>query len=416
MKSNGSGAGGLSRRKRLAGKLSLVLFGVLLGLAFAEVTLRVIGYTYPVFYTTDVDRGYALKPNMAGWYRKENDVYVRINSAGLRDREHTKAKPPNTIRIAVVGDSYAEALQVPMEKAFWFVMGEKLKECRAFGGRDVEVINFGVSGYGTAQELITLRKQVWDYSPDIVLLAVTTNNDISDNVRALKKTDEIPYFVLSDNRLVEDDSFRETKAFRLRSSTLNRIGTWLRDNLRFIQAVNQGHHALKAYIAARRAKSAAPQNKDAQNTAGAQNVPAASEELGVDNVVYRKPNDAVWNEAWRVTEALIRQMRDEVKSRGAKLVVVTLSNGIQAYPDPAGREAFMRRVGVPDLFYPDRRIKTFCEQESIPVITLAPALQSYAEQNRVFLHGFGKEIGNGHWNEHGHLRAGEMIAQELCRW
>ena len=42
------------------------------------------------------------------------------------------------------------------------------------------------------QEFLTLREKVWKYSPDLVMLAVTTNNDITDNSRALKKTDEIP--------------------------------------------------------------------------------------------------------------------------------------------------------------------------------------------------------------------------------
>jgi hypothetical protein len=40
------------------------------------------------------------------------------------------------------------------------------------------------------------------YSPDIVLFAVTTNNDITDNSRALKKADELRYFVYLDGRLV----------------------------------------------------------------------------------------------------------------------------------------------------------------------------------------------------------------------
>src|SRR6185295_10028825 len=91
-------------------RLALMLFGLLFGLLIAEVTLRIIGYSYPEFYVTDSSRGYALRPNATGWYRKENEVYVQINSDGLRDREHSKAKPPNTIRIAIVGDSYAEAL------------------------------------------------------------------------------------------------------------------------------------------------------------------------------------------------------------------------------------------------------------------------------------------------------------------
>src|SRR5678816_4718224 len=97
-------------------------------------------------------------------YRKENEVFVHINSDGLRDLEHTKTKPPDTIRIAVVGDSYAEALQVPLESTFWFLLSKSLNSCSATQ-KHIEVINFGVSGYGTAQELLTLREHVWEYSP-----------------------------------------------------------------------------------------------------------------------------------------------------------------------------------------------------------------------------------------------------------
>ncbi|MEA2173214.1 MAG: hypothetical protein QOD00_806 [Blastocatellia bacterium] len=414
------------RASRRSVKIALILFGLFIGFAIAEAGLRIIGYTYPVFYTTDHARGYALRPGMAGWYRKENDVYVRINSDGLRDREHSRTKNADTLRIALLGDSYAEALQVPQEDAFWEVMRRKLESCGALtGGRKVEVINFGVSGYGTAQELITLREKVWDYSPDIVMLAVTTNNDISDNLRALKKTDEIPYFVFADGHLALDDSFLQTRSFRLRESALSRLGAWIRDSSRVIQAFHQAHHAFKNYLASRRARNEkpapAPSPAEAQaqpqTQSQTQNAPgdaAADEELGTDNLIYREPKDAVWNDAWRVSEALLTQMRDEIRNHGAKFVVVTLSNGIQVFPEPHGRQAFMQRLGVEDLFYPERRISSLGERESIPVITLAPALQTYAEQHKVFLHGFGKELGNGHWNTLGHKVAGEMLADKLC--
>src|SRR5262249_27187795 len=91
----------LSLFHRIVSKLGLVLFGLLCGCLLAEVALRVAGYSYPEFYQPDNQLGYALRPNMQGWYRKEGSAYIRINSDGLRDREHTRVKPPGTFRIAI---------------------------------------------------------------------------------------------------------------------------------------------------------------------------------------------------------------------------------------------------------------------------------------------------------------------------
>jgi hypothetical protein len=96
-------------------------------------------------------------------------------------------------------------------------------------------------------------------------------------------------------------------------------------------------------------------------------------------------------------------------------LVVTLSNGIQVTPNPQTRIAFLRMIGATDIFYPDNRIREFCRREQIPVITLAPDLQKYAETNNTFLHGFGDNLGNGHWNAMGHQVAGELAASQICR-
>jgi hypothetical protein len=402
----------------------MLLCAIIFALFVAEIALRVGGYSYPVFYTPDTVRGFALRPGVSGWYRKEGEAYVRINSEGLRDREHAKQKPPGTLRIALLGDSFSEALQVPLEDTFWVVMEEKLQGCRAFnGGRRVEVINFGVSGYGTGQQLLTLREHAWEYSPDIVMLAMTTNNDITDNSRSLKKTEEIPYFVYRDGQLTLDDSFRHTRTFRLRHSSLSHAGRWLREHLRVVQAFHEGQYTLKNYLAARRApappvapKPAGGANAPATNAAArrADDIATAMNELGLDNLIYSEPTDAARQEAWRVTEGLLRLMRDEVRARGAHFLVATLSSGVQVHPRPEVRAAFLARVGATDIFYPDARLKSLGDREGFPVLTLAPSLQQYAEQHQVFLHGFGNSLGNGHWNSTGHRIAGELLAQKIC--
>lgn len=369
--------------------------GLLVGLLIVEAALRLLGYSYPNLYTTDQSRGIALKPGAEGWWRNEGEAYIRINSEGLRDREHTKQKPPGTLRIAILGDSFAEALQVPLEKTFWAVTERQFQEC-AGSQQKVEVINFGVSGYGTALELITLREKVWDYSPDIVVLAMTTGNDISDNSRALKKAEDVPYFIERDGQLVLDESYLNSQTFRLRQSTLNRSLRWLRSYSRVAQAAFQAYYAISN-------RAASEQKESAEGL-----------EQGLDAAVFHEPTDAAWNHAWRVTERLLVMMRAEVAHRGAKFLVVTLSSGIQVHPDAAMRQGFMKHLNLSDLFYPDKRIKALGEREGLEVLNLAPPLQAYAEQQKIFLHGFGRTQGIGHWNADGHRVAGELIAQKLC--
>ncbi len=201
------------------------------------------------------------------------------------------------------------------------------------------------------------------------------------------------------------------------------MGSWLRTHSRLIQAITQGHRGFRVLLASWRAKRSSDVQTAAPslaNSAETKTKPeksdlfARSEELGTDNLIYLEPNNAVWNDAWRVTEGLIAQMRDEVTKGGAKFVVVTLSNGPQVLPDAKLREAFKSRFGITDLFYPDNRIKSLGAREGIPVIVLAPELQDFAEHNNVFLHGFGKNIGNGHWNATGNRVAGELIAKKIC--
>jgi len=408
------------RARKFFAKLLLASVGFLVGGAVAEIVLRVAGYSAPDFYTLDNSRGYALRPRTEGWFRREGEAYVRINSDGLRDREHAITKPANVVRIALLGDSYAEAFSVAAEDTFWSVMEKKLTECDAFNGKQVEVLNFGVSGYGTGQELITLREQVWKYYPDIVMLAVTTNNDVLDSSRLLKKTDKIPYFVYNDGRLILDNSFRDSPAFLGAQSWINRFGRWLRDHSRVAQAAVEGHRGFKIWLTSWKSKRSVPQParvtgaNEMGKTQPKVDAALLADELGTEHLVYLEPINPAWNDAWHVTEGLILAMREEVKSHGAEFVVVTLSNGPQVHPDPKVREEFKKSLGIVDLYYPDQRIKALCVREQIPVVTLAPELQELAELNKVSLHGFGSNLGNGHWNSVGNRAAGELIAKKFC--
>jgi len=367
----------------LCERLALLAGGLAASLLIAEVALRVAGYSHPALYDADLELGWAPRPGAEGWYRDEGAAYIRNNSAGFRDREHAVEKPVGTLRVAVLGDSYAEALQIPMEEAFWSVAERNLvAHCGADGHR-VEVLNFGVSGYGTGQELLLLRKRVWAYQPDVVLLAFVSGNDLTDNAFAFGRKGA-PYFVRSPEGLRLDTSHNPERRVRWRSR-------WFRatDYSRLLQLVEEVRLAYK-----RRGEGGLSQP--------------------LSGSIYRQPVDANWREAWALTEELILTMNREVRAHGARFLLVTLSNGAQVLPDPREREAFRAKSGAEDLAYPDRRLETLAKGADIPFLKLAPELARYAETHRTYVHGFAPRLGTGHWNAEGHRLAGELIARALC--
>ena len=176
----------------------------------AEILLRVIGFHDPFFYRYNQYAGVALNPGARGWYTREGRAEVQINSAGFRDREYTLEKPADVFRIAILGDSYAEALQVPIEQTFWTLLEQYLNERECFFKKRVEVLNFGVSGYGTTQELLILRHYVKPYAPDLVVIAMCTGNDVRNNSKTLESRAARPFFLLQGDTLVLDTSYKKS--------------------------------------------------------------------------------------------------------------------------------------------------------------------------------------------------------------
>lgn len=379
-------------------RFSLTLGGMSVAMLILEVVLRLANIAYPYFYIPDPHTGYAHKPQAEGWWQKEGLAYIHINSAGFRDREHAKEKPSGTFRIMILGDSYSEALQVPLEQTYWALVEQDLQRCLPMTGRRIEVLNFSVSGYGTAQELLMFQNRGRDYSPDLVILAFLTGNDIRNNSRALENDSTRPYFTRKDGRLILDASFRDSLAFRVRSMELSYEAF---AHVRLLQVLREVEYRIQSYLAEinHRSKVSA----------------LVGLEIGLDEMEYREPQEPLWMEAWQVTEELIAQMHSDVKAKGADFLLVTLSNPEQVHPDPRRRQELATKLGVPDLFYPDRRIKSWAERQGISVLNLVYPMAMYAEEHRVFLHGFeNATIGKGHWNVKGHRLAGRLIGSHVC--
>ena len=375
-------------------KAILLLGGAVVGLLLAEAGLRVLGISYPLPYTTDEHCGVRLKPGFRGRWMKEGGSTFAVNSAGFRDREHALEKPPGVFRVAVLGDSFVEALQVPLEKTLFAVIERQLLQCDVLDGRTVEVLSFGVSGYGTAQELLALQHHAAAYDPDVVVLAFFPGNDVRNNSQALEPQKTRPFYSLEDGKLVLDDSFRQEADYLHAQKPLTRWKVALINSSRLLQWVNE----------LRNRPRAAHKNGE------------EDEQPGVNDLVYAPPRDETWREAWRITERLIAEINDQAAARDARFLLAVVSGDLQVDPDPARREALAQRLQVEDLFYPNRRLVELGESEGFPVVDLAPPLREYAEEHDEQLHGFANTPpGAGHWNEAGHRLAGELIAAAICR-
>ena len=374
-----------------------LVIGTLVGLLFAEVVLRFLGVSYPQLYLPDEYCASRLRPGAEGYWLKEGRAFVRINSDGLRDEEHTIPKPLNTYRIALLGDSYCEALQVDVKDTFWAITEESLQEDLADRGLETEIINFGVSGYGTAQQLQMLRHYVWKYEPDLVLLAFC-HNDLIENSRELCGVEAKPYFLLQNDELVLDDSFRQSEPYLIANTPYEHRKAWLVNQCYLLQVLKQVKLAWQMRNVPRIPEAGATAFCDGNMVTGAN--------------VYGKPESDAEKNAWETTERLIVELDNQAQMHDVEFAVVTVSTPLQAYPDPSVRKRALDE-GIQDLFYVENRLRDLGKQHGFPVLTLAPAMQAHAEGTGEYLHGFSNtRLGTGHWNKAGH----RLVAKELTPW
>lgn len=390
-------AGRAKPLRRWLANLALALAGVVFAFALAEIVLRITGLGETSFYVFDRYLGWKPRAGAQGWQREEGEAFIKINRLGYRGPEVSLAKPPGTFRIVVLGDSFAEAKQVPYEKTFPALMQREIAGCPELGPagfNKVEVLNLGCDGYGTAQELIALRREALRYSPDLVVLAVFTGNDIRNNSAVIEGDKCRPFYIERGARIVLGGPFEDSW-----TSFLDCFARFESRHVQVLNVMGKARSAIRAYLRKPPAK-AHPE--------------PTGHEPGVSDRIYLPPADPVWESAWRVTEWEIQAVAEEAAKHGARTLVVTLSNPIQDHRNRAARDKYQQWLGAGDLFYPDQRIKALGDRDRFPVLNLAPPFQEYAETHNLCLHGFPNTAPcSGHWNELGHKLAADLISIKI---
>ena len=190
------------------GLLTLSLFAA--GLAAEALWRYQVNRRYGPPTTYDEILGWRYQPDTTS--RHTNDAFsieIRIDSDGRRGEPagFTDGRP----KVVFVGDSLTFGWGNPAEDIFPFLIGRML---------DVEVVNLGVSGYGTDQEYLTLRREGLPLGPAAVVLAFSPN-DLLEVVADRKYGWTKPRFRLEGSRLVLSDA-SERSPFLERHSSLYR--------------------------------------------------------------------------------------------------------------------------------------------------------------------------------------------------
>ncbi len=102
---------------------------------------------------------------------------VRINAVGLRGPDVPATKAANERRVLVLGDSYTAGVQLPEDEIFPTVLERELRTARP--ATTYRVLNTGVNGAATGEEVLYFEHEGAALAPDVVVLQYSWN-DVAD--------------------------------------------------------------------------------------------------------------------------------------------------------------------------------------------------------------------------------------------
>jgi hypothetical protein len=170
--------------------LSLVL--TLVTLAGLEVVLRLADFRMlregtterSLGYRYDAELGWAPTPNSSSVVTNARTIHAQHNGVGLRDIAFTRDTRP---AILFLGDSFVWGLDAEADERFTDLLRTRLTSH--------QIVNAGVSWYGTDQEYLLLKRLWPKVQPAVVVLVFCTLNDRLDNSTNIRYEGYLkPYF------------------------------------------------------------------------------------------------------------------------------------------------------------------------------------------------------------------------------
>jgi lysophospholipase L1-like esterase len=389
---------------------TILFWGAMIALTIG-VCFCLVEFVFARFYYSDVHLvsdtvfdptlGWLLRPGTfktkaPNRFRKHT---IHINVLGLRNRELDTSGTGGAERIVILGDSFTYGKAIGEERLF----SRRIERSLNGGARPerYEVVNAGVPGYGSAQEMLLMRRLAREGVRGELYLVVMFVNDILDNLcltySDLADNPAQPCFGLGpDGSLVlehppEMRFAEESEDFVEAAPSLDRmkIGPVLRLRIEsFLQTRPSLIRAL-ARIGLSVKFPAMP---------------------GVLNAWYR---EEIVERGTPLLRALLTEMRDEARRQNGTLLVTLIPSQIQVYPETYGPllartfpDCAPVRRWLADGERPQRATASLCAELGIPFLDLLPALRRHA--GRVLY--IPRE---GHLSEEGHSIVAENLVSFL---
>lgn len=385
--------------KRFAQNIAVLAVAGLVGLVIVEGALRLLPGKYSQWYdfvsehrTTVKHRGLgdglsSLEPGQGLRNQRPcSDIApIAVNEDGFRDGPWAKEK--DGLRIAVLGDSFTEGLQVGD--------GEHLSALleRMLGA---DVLNASVSGYSTVTQLEAYRRLVRPYRPDLTLVFFYVGNDVTGNACALD-----PARTLCGRVVGERVEYRRGMDVPSPQAAAEPAEPW--EAWRTVKAFGRQNFA--TYLALHDLKVMAQ---------GVFN--AATGRVPERWQLYRAEPPPVWTQAWRITEDAIRRLKTEVEADGGRLALVGINEFFAVHPDWRRELTFGAGSAAPEDMDPARPLHRLAEIAAgldLTYLDLLDVFVAYRDRHALAYPYFSFSC-DGHWNPLGHFVVANATARFLA--
>lgn len=403
--------------KALLGNVLLAALAVLFTLVAAELVLKLVRpinmNQKAVAMRYDPLLGWSKVPNLRGTYVPGDDTVETFNSRGLRGPEYPYAKPPDEYRILVLGDSFAEGRLVAFEDMASEVLGRRLNATSS--APRYEVISAGSGGYSTDQALLFFMTEGRKYAPDLTVLMLY-ENDVWYNAQPKAWRGFKPFFRLEGDELVLSGVPVPRKGVRFDRaggspsrlpSVARRLESWVSARSALYQFLGE---AVAGLPPAGRllGVGVAP----AASTAAAPGSTPVPDEFRV----WRRTYDRDVRRAWRVTEALLRELQRQTREIGSELVVLYVPTAAEIHPQRW--EATKQKYGLSedgwDITRLERELAARCRRNAIHFVNPAPAFRAAAARSWFARTPLYFEL-DPHWTPEGHRLAADVLVEYLRR-